>query len=102
MPAALIGVVPALPAHAGTVLVFGGTTEGKQVAAWLGQTDYAFWYSTKTRVDVALPPNGRYRCGAFTEGALADFCWQHRVRAIVHASHPFAEQLHATIAAASQ
>ena len=89
-------------AAAKTVLVFGGTTEGKQVAAWLGNTDYTFWYSTKTPVEVSLPANGRYRWGALTGAALVDFCQQHRVGCVVHASHPFAEQLHATIAEASQ
>ena len=84
------------------VLVFGGTTEGKQVAAALGDTGYTFWYSNKTQVAVALPPNGRYRWGAFTVAALVEFCQQQRVGCIVHASHPFAEQLHATVAAASQ
>ena len=85
-----------------TVLVFGGTTEGKQVAAWLAGTDYAFWYSTKTQVEVALPTNGRYRWGAFTAGTLVEFCQLHRVGCLVHASHPFAEALHATVAQASQ
>ena len=86
----------------GPVLVFGGTTEGRQVATWLGRTDYPFWYSTKSRVEMELPANGQYRCEAFTEELLVDFCRQHRVRGIVHASHPFAEQLHATIAHVSQ
>jgi len=84
------------------VLVFGGTTEGKLVAHWLGQTAYAFWYSTKTAVATALPANGRARWGAFTKDSLADFCRANHIRSIVHASHPFAEELHATIAGVSQ
>jgi precorrin-6A/cobalt-precorrin-6A reductase len=85
-----------------TILVFGGTTEGKQVAAWLAGTEYTFWYSTKTQVEVNLPPNGRYRWGAFTTAELVEFCQLHRVGCLVHASHPFAEALHATVAEASQ
>ena len=85
-----------------TVLVFGGTTEGKQVAAALGGTGYSFWYSTKNQVEISLPANGRYRWGAFTVAALVEFCQQQRVGCLVHASHPFAEQLHATVAAASE
>lgn len=85
-----------------TVLVLGGTTEGKQVAAWLAGTGYTFWYSTKTLVDAPLPANGYYRWGAFTGATLVAFCRQHRVGCLVHASHPFAEQLHATVAEASQ
>lgn len=99
-----INVMPISPASqsAKTVLVLGGTTEGKQVAAWLGGTNYTFWYSTKTQVEIALPPNGRYRWGTFTTAALVEFCQVHRVGCLVHASHPFAEALHATVAEASQ
>ena len=89
-------------AVAKAVLVFGGTTEGKQVAAWLGNTDYPFWYSTKTPVEISLPANGRARWGAFTTAALVAFCQEHQVGCLVHASHPFAEQLHTTIAEASR
>ncbi|RYY21416.1 MAG: precorrin-6A/cobalt-precorrin-6A reductase [Cytophagaceae bacterium] len=85
-----------------TILVFGGTTEGKQVAAWLAGTGYPFWYSTKTQVEISLPANGRARWGAFTAAALVAFCQAERVGCLVHASHPFAEQLHATVAEASQ
>jgi precorrin-6A/cobalt-precorrin-6A reductase len=85
-----------------TILVFGGTTEGKQVAAWLAGTEYTFWYSTKTQVEVTLPPNGHYRWGALTVADLVEFCQLHRVGCLVHASHPFAEALHATVAEASQ
>jgi len=84
------------------VLVFGGTTEGKQVAAGLGGTGYPFWYSTKTQVEIDLPANGRSRWGAFTVAGLVEFCQHYRVGCIVHASHPFAEALHATVAEASQ
>lgn len=91
-----------LAAAAKTVLVFGGTTEGKQVADWLGNTDYTFWYSTKTPVEISLPANGRHRWGGLTGAALVAFCQLYHVGCIVHASHPFAEQLHATVAEASQ
>jgi precorrin-6x reductase len=93
---------PASQSASKTILVFGGTTEGKQVAAWLGNTPYTFWYSTKTQVETDLPPNGRYRWGAFTTAALVAFCQAHRVGCLVHASHPFAEALYATVAEASQ
>lgn len=88
------------PANA--VLVFGGTTEGKEVAAALGSTNYPFWYSTKTAVATSLPANGRARWGAFTTATLVEFCQLHRIGCLIHASHPFAEQLHATVAEASQ
>jgi precorrin-6A/cobalt-precorrin-6A reductase len=94
--------MPLRSATAKTILVFGGTTEGKEVAAVLSGTGYPFWYSTKTEVATSLPANGRARYGAFTTAALVEFCQQHHVGCVVHASHPFAEQLHATVAEASQ
>ena len=96
--------MPTSPASQATrpILVFGGTTEGKQAATWLGNTNYPFWYSTKTQVEINLPPNGCYRWGAFTTETLVAFCQMHRVGCLVHASHPFAEALHATVAEASQ
>lgn len=76
------------------ILVFGGTTEGKKVAAILEQSGYLFCYSTKTATDFK-PAN--YRSGAFTKDALASFCKENDVKVIVHASHPFATELHDTI-----
>ncbi|SFD48357.1 precorrin-6A/cobalt-precorrin-6A reductase [Chitinophaga sp. CF118] len=76
------------------ILVFGGTTEGKKVAGILEKSGYQFCYSTKTEID--FQP-GEYRFGAFIKERLEEFCIQHGVEVIVHASHPFAEELHQTI-----
>ncbi|NSL87095.1 precorrin-6A reductase [Chitinophaga sp. Mgbs1] len=84
------------------ILVFGGTTEGKQVISALADTALPFWYSSKIRIEVTLPVNGRYRCGALTEAALEDFCREQSIRVIVHASHPFAAVLHETIGVVSK
>src|SRR5438045_102990 len=80
------------------MLVFGGTTEGKQVNSVLAGAGYPFWYSTKTEVTVDLPSNARYRHGAFTPELLTGFCRQESIQLIIHAGHPFAQQLHLTIA----
>jgi precorrin-6x reductase len=80
------------------ILVFGGTTEGKQVNSVLAGVGYPFWYSTKTEIAVELPPNARYRFGAFTPEMLTDFCRQESIRLIIDAGHPFAQLLHETIA----
>lgn len=76
------------------ILVFGGTTEGKKVAGMLEKSGYQFCYSTKTEID--LQP-GEYRFGAFTRESLAAFCAEKKVEVIIHASHPFATELHQTI-----
>lgn len=84
------------------ILVFGGTTEGKRVCTALSNTAYSFWYSSKTPIEVELPPNAQYRYGAFTPALLKDFCIEQQVKLIIHASHPFAAILHQTIGEVSQ
>ncbi|SHN16005.1 precorrin-6A/cobalt-precorrin-6A reductase [Chitinophaga sp. CF418] len=79
------------------ILVFGGTTEGKKVAAILEKAACPYYYSTKTSIDFQPGAYGRYRHGALTAVQLQAFCKEHAVRAIIHASHPFATLLHATI-----
>jgi len=83
------------------VLVFGGTTEGKRVCTALAGTGYSFWYSSKTSIEANLPANGQYRYGAFTPATLEGFCTEHQIKVIVHAGHPFAAELHKTIAQVS-
>jgi precorrin-6A/cobalt-precorrin-6A reductase len=79
------------------ILVFGGTTEGKQVSSVLAGAGYPYWYSTKTEVAIDLPLNGRYRHGALTPEALTGFCRQEGIRLIINAAHPFASLLHEMI-----
>jgi precorrin-6A/cobalt-precorrin-6A reductase len=76
------------------ILVFGGTTEGKKVAAILEQSGYPFYYSTKTETE--FQP-AIYRFGAFTKETLSTFCRDKNIQVIIHASHPFAAELHETI-----
>jgi precorrin-6x reductase len=76
------------------ILVFGGTTEGKKVAAILDKSGYQFCYSTKT--ETAFQPES-YRFGAFTKESLKTFCKENDIKVIIHASHPFAAELHQTI-----
>jgi precorrin-6A/cobalt-precorrin-6A reductase len=78
-------------------LVFGGTTEGKKVASILEKEGLSYFYSTKTKIDFQPGKFGNYRYGAFTKQTLIGFCKAHNIRQIIHASHPFAEELHQTI-----
>lgn len=58
-------------------------------------------YSTKTQIDFQSGTYGTYRFGAFTKSELINFCRLKHIHCIVHASHPFAEELHQTIYHAS-
>lgn len=77
------------------ILVFGGTTEGKQVAKILDELEYPYYYSTKTKVE--YKGKGIYVYGAMTTSFLESFCVQKKITHIVNASHPFAIELHKTV-----
>ncbi|WP_111708529.1 precorrin-6A reductase [Lutibacter citreus] len=79
------------------ILVFGGTTEGKQAIEVLDALQLQYIYSTKTAIKVELGKNGLYRSGAFSVESLEQFISDKKITAIIHASHPFAEELHRTI-----
>jgi len=79
------------------ILVFGGTTEGKQVIEVLNTLQLPFVYSTKTTISAELGNYGVYRSGAFSKEELDVFICEYKIKMIIHASHPFAEVLHKTI-----
>jgi precorrin-6A/cobalt-precorrin-6A reductase len=79
------------------ILVFGGTTEGKKVAGILEKKECPYFYSTKTEIELPYSRYGTYRFGAFSANSLIAFCSSNKITKIIHASHPFAEELHQTI-----
>ena len=81
-----------------TILVFGGTTEGRKSIEALEEAGNPFYYSTKTgEQDVSLHHGCRVD-GAMDEEAMVQFCQSHEVGLLVDAAHPFAEMLHRTVA----
>lgn len=84
------------------VLVFGGTTEGRKAAEVLEEAGTTYYYSTKTgEQDIALH-HGKRIDGAMDAEAMQTFCREHDIRLMVDAAHPFALQLHKTIAQISE
>ena len=80
------------------LLVFGGTTEGRKAAEVLEEAGSPYFYSTKTgEQDIALH-HGTVISGAMDGEAMLAFCREHGIRLVVDAAHPFATQLHETIA----
>ena len=100
------------------ILVFGGTTEGRKAAGVLEEAGTTYFYSTKTgerlrvlalqatrgRAGVSAGMqeltlhNGQRIDGAMDGEVMRAFCQEHEIRLIVDAAHPFASQLHKTIA----
>ena len=84
------------------ILVFGGTTEGRKAAEVLEEAGSPFFYSTKTGEQELSLHNGERVDGAMDAEAMKAFFLEHDIRLIVDAAHPFASQLHQTIAQVSE
>ena len=80
------------------ILVFGGTTEGRKAVEVLEEAGKAYFYSTKTGEQEIALHHGQRIDGALDAEAMLAFCQEHEIRLIVDAAHPFASQLHQTIA----
>ena len=80
------------------ILVFGGTTEGRRAVEVLEKAGTAYYYSTKTEEQEVALHHGIRLHGALDYKAIMTFCKEHEIRLLIDAAHPFAQQLHATIA----
>ena len=84
------------------ILVFGGTTEGRKAVEVLEEAGSPYYYSTKTGEQDITLHHGQRIDGALDAEAMQAFCQAHDIRLIVDAAHPFASQLHQTIAHISE
>jgi cobalt-precorrin-5B (C1)-methyltransferase len=84
------------------ILVFGGTTEGRKAVEVLEEGGSPYFYSTKTGEQDIVLHHGQRIDGAMDEAAMRTFCLERDIRLIVDAAHPFASQLHQTIAQVSE
>ena len=84
------------------ILVFGGTTEGRKAVEVLEEGGSPYFYSTKTGEQDLTLHHGQRIDGALDAEAMQAFCREHDIRLIVNAAHPFAAQLHQTIAEVSE
>lgn len=80
------------------ILIFGGTTEGRIAVEVCEQAEGTFYYSTKSSLQQVELQHGIRLSGAMTEAEMQIFCTEHDIKCIVDAAHPFAENLHRTIA----
>lgn len=80
------------------ILVFGGTTEGRIAVKTLDEGEGRYCYSTRSPLQEVECIHGEHISGELTETLMADFCRNNFVRLIIDASHPFAENLHFSIA----
>lgn len=78
------------------ILLLGGTTEAKQAASCLDQEGVDYIYSTRT--EVTFDGKGIYRFGSLDPETMRDLCAKQGVSLIIDACHPFAKELHTTVA----
>jgi cobalt-precorrin-5B (C1)-methyltransferase len=77
------------------ILVFGGTTEGKNSAVLLDFLSEPYFYSTKNKSGLEI--QGSQLHGAKTADEISEFCQNKSIKLIIDAAHPFAKELHKNI-----
>ena len=80
------------------ILVFGGTTEGRKAVEVLEEAGSPYFYSTKTGEQDIVLHHGQRIDGAMDGEAMRSFCREHAIQLMIDAAHPFASQLHKTVA----
>lgn len=81
------------------ILVLGGTTEGRKAVQVLEEAGSPFYYSTKTGEQAVELHHGIFLGGSMDRKQMVSFCQDKGIRLLIDAAHPFAVQLHATVAA---
>ena len=84
------------------ILILGGTTEGRLAVRVADAAGSPYWYSTRGELQQIECKHGTHISGALDETAMAAFCREHGIRLLVDAAHPFAEELHRTVAAVAE
>ena len=85
-----------------SILLFGGTTEGRKAIAVLEESGSRFYYSTKTGEQDVTLQHGIRIDGAMDGNAMLHFCQEKSVHLLIDAAHPFAQQLHQTVASVAE
>ncbi|MDD4661509.1 MAG: cobalt-precorrin-5B (C(1))-methyltransferase CbiD [Massilibacteroides sp.] len=84
------------------ILIFGGTTEGRNAVVICEEAGKPFYYSTKSDSQIIKLINGIRVTGDMDEKRMLSFCEEKKIRLIVDAAHPFAEALHQNVTVISK
>lgn len=80
------------------ILILGGTTEGRNAVRIVDEAGHPYYYSTRGEEQIVSSRHGIRLTGALDASVMYDFCREKGIRLIIDAGHPFATQLHRTIA----
>ena len=81
------------------ILILGGTTEGRLAVRVIDAAGTPYWYSTRGELQQIECKHGTHITGALDAATMQTFCEENEVRLLVDAAHPFATELHGTVAA---
>lgn len=90
------------------ILIFGGTTEGRQLAAFCAAREIPVYVSVATDYggelleDLARSGTVQVLTGRKEENAIAAFIRQHQIACVIDATHPYAVEVGRNIAAACE
>ena len=84
------------------ILILGGTTEGRLAVRVADAAGPPYWYSTRGDLQQVECRNGTHITGAMDEAAMASFCSENGIRLLIDAAHPFAAELHRTVASVAE
>jgi precorrin-6x reductase len=84
------------------LIIFGGTTEGRMLCQWCIKQRIDFLYCTTTDVGVVPMDPNRVRVGRIDGNAMPTFLQEAAPELVIDATHPYADTLSATLAAACQ
>lgn len=84
------------------ILILGGTTEGRLAVRVADGAGSPYWYSTRGDLQQIECKNGTHITGALDEAAMSAFCRDHGIRLLIDAAHPFATELHRTVAVVAE
>lgn len=81
----------------GTILIIGGTTEGRVAVKVCDESGRRFFYSTKNSSQEVESVHGERITGGLDEVGMPEFCRTHHIILIIDAAHPFAQNVHSNI-----
>ena len=83
------------------ILILGGTTEGRAAVKVADEAGQPYFYSTKGELQEIVCKNGARITGGLNLQEMTTFCRENKIRLLVDAAHPFAVELHRTVAEAA-
>lgn len=84
------------------ILIFGGTTEGRNAVEVADEAGTTYYYSTRGNEQKIVCANGFRLCGTMQREEIGLFCKEHDIRLLIDAAHPFAVNVHQNIIQTAQ